>query len=88
MYNQPHQHPHHQHSQQHQQQNHHQQSVPSHLMNGGLQNASRSRSVPDFSAYPTNNDCHWNYNRTIGPSFYRTQSRQPIQVLEQITTSV
>lgn len=48
---------------------------------------SRSRSVPEGLAHP-NGDIHWNNNRTIGPNFYRTQSRQPIQVLEQITTSV
>lgn len=48
---------------------------------------SRSRSVPEGLAHP-NGDVHWNNNRTIGPNFYRTQSRQPLQVLEQITTSV
>lgn len=49
---------------------------------------SRSRSVPEGLAQHPNGDVHWNYNRTIGPNFYRTQSRQPVQVLEQITTSV
>lgn len=48
---------------------------------------SRSRSVPEGLAQP-NGDIHWNYNRTIGHGFHRTPSRQPLQVLEQITTSV
>ncbi|CRL00633.1 CLUMA_CG013893, isoform A [Clunio marinus] len=59
------------------------QSTPNHV--NGMN--SRSRSVPEGLAHP-NGDINWNYNRTIGPNFYRTQPRQPIQVLEQITTSV
>lgn len=46
---------------------------------------SRSRSVPEGLAQP-NGDVHWNYSNRN--NFHRTPSRQPVQVLEQITTSV
>ncbi|XP_035774947.1 uncharacterized protein LOC118457456 [Anopheles albimanus] len=88
------------HQQQHQQQHHQQQQLPPYPANGLQYHPSRSRSVPEGLGGRTGPggpgsgvgpfaDCHWNHchwTTANGVNFCRPN--RPIQVVEQITTSV
>uniref|UniRef100_A0ABK8FRK8 Monocarboxylate transporter n=2 Tax=Anopheles gambiae TaxID=7165 RepID=A0ABK8FRK8_ANOGA len=89
----PHQQPHqHQQQPQHHHQHHHQQQLPPYPANGLQYHPSRSRSVPEgLGVQPGAGgpDCHWNHchwTTANGVNFCRPN--RPIQVVEQITTSV
>ncbi|XP_053672496.1 uncharacterized protein LOC128722838 [Anopheles nili] len=97
-----HHHQYHHSAQQQQHQAHHQQQLPPYPVNGLQYHPSRSRSVPEGlggagrvgggqagATGGTYGDCHWNHchwTTANGVNFCRPN--RPIQVVEQITTSV